>query len=75
MDILHAIAEALMQNETLEAEGFLEIIARFDETRKQDLLELKKNNGEKAVQAAESQDQVSKNGQDEIKTAENLSYE
>jgi cell division protease FtsH len=30
MDILHAIAQALMVNETLEAEGFLEIIARFD---------------------------------------------
>ena len=34
MDILHAIAEGLMENETLEAETFREIIARFDDTRK-----------------------------------------
>jgi cell division protease FtsH len=36
MDILHAIAQALMENETLEAEGFREIIGRFDESRKED---------------------------------------
>ncbi|RNC28699.1 MAG: ATP-dependent zinc metalloprotease FtsH [Candidatus Dichloromethanomonas elyunquensis] len=35
IDILHAIAQALMENETLEAEGFREIIGRFDESRKQ----------------------------------------
>lgn len=34
MDILHAIAEALMEKETLEAEEFREIIGRFDKTRK-----------------------------------------
>lgn len=36
MEILHAIAEGLMDNETLEAETFREIIARFDDTRKLD---------------------------------------
>lgn len=36
MDVLHAIAQALMENETLEAEQFQEIIGRFDESRKQD---------------------------------------
>jgi len=75
MDILHAIAEALMENETLEAEGFLEIIARFDESRKENLLKLRESNGKKSVQAAESQDHVSSEEQDEIKTAEDLSYE
>lgn len=36
MDTLHAIAQALMENETLEADGFREIIGRFDESRKND---------------------------------------
>ncbi len=36
MDILNAIAQALMENETLEAAGFREIIGRFDESRKED---------------------------------------
>lgn len=36
MDILHAIAETLMEHETLEAEEFRKIIARFDPTRKMD---------------------------------------
>lgn len=34
MDILHAIAQALMEKETLEAEGFRAIIGHYDETRK-----------------------------------------
>ncbi len=38
MDILHAIAQALMENETLEAEGFREIIGRFDDSRIQETM-------------------------------------
>lgn len=36
LEILHAIAQALMEKETLEAEGFREIIGQFDESRKID---------------------------------------
>jgi len=43
MDILHAIAQALMENETLEAEGFREIIGRFDESRKEDPAPVQQN--------------------------------
>jgi len=45
MDILHAIAQALMENETLEAEAFLEIISRFDDSRKKER-ELTSDNNE-----------------------------
>lgn len=44
MDILHAIAQALMEKETLEAEEFREIIARFDDSRKQDGTKKKEEN-------------------------------
>lgn len=43
MDILHAIAQALMENETLEAEGFREIIGRFDESRKEEPIPVQQN--------------------------------
>lgn len=49
MDILHAIAEGLMENETLEAETFREIIARFDDTRKLKPIEEENEDLDKAV--------------------------
>lgn len=51
MDILHAIAQSLMVNETLEAEEFRKIIARFDETRKEDpVLTGARENSEKSLE-------------------------
>ncbi|MGI5901405.1 MAG: ATP-dependent zinc metalloprotease FtsH [Desulfitobacteriia bacterium] len=41
MDILHAIAGELMEKETIEAEGFLEIVSRFDKTREEPLRRLR----------------------------------
>ncbi|MGI6450633.1 MAG: ATP-dependent zinc metalloprotease FtsH [Desulfitobacteriia bacterium] len=38
MDILHAIAQALMEKETLEAEDFQKIIRDYDESRQQEPL-------------------------------------
>ncbi len=52
MDILHAIAKSLMENETIDAEGFLEIISRFDDTRKQDLIELRNQKKSDALSTA-----------------------
>lgn len=66
MDILHAIAEELMENETLEAETFRAIIARFDDTRKIDPIE--EDIEEEKEELAESVDDVDK--QEENKTRE-----
>ncbi|NLO98376.1 MAG: cell division protein FtsH, partial [Peptococcaceae bacterium] len=74
MDILHAIAQALMEKETLEAEEFLEIIARFDETRKQELVKKEKNE-ENSVQAADKQDNHVQERKGDFKLAENVTFE
>jgi len=65
MDILHAIAEALMENETLEAEGFRDIIERFDESRKQERLaseqkqqENKENNSHQDTELNQAEDSL-----------------
>lgn len=52
MDILHAIAQMLMENETIEAEGFREIIGRFDESRQEDPV-LQKISDDQASESAE----------------------
>lgn len=75
MDILHAIAEGLMENETLEAETFREIIARFDDTRK-----IKPNEEEENGDIVESNDDIkeenillSDNTEEETKSKETSS--
>jgi len=74
MDILHAIAEGLMENETLEAETFREIIARFDDTRKTDTIEEEKEEKEELAKSVDDIEEentlLSDNNQEENESRE-----
>lgn len=66
--ILHAIADALMEHETLEAESFRDIILRFDETRRTSSIEQK---NEQIINKSEASDMVDE--QDKEKSDETSS--
>ncbi|HHV63734.1 MAG TPA: ATP-dependent zinc metalloprotease FtsH [Peptococcaceae bacterium] len=75
MDILHAIAQALMERETLEADEFRKIIADYDESRKQDLAALPPAKGEQAEKAKEAEPEAEAVEEEENKWPEDEAFD
>lgn len=60
MDTLHAIAQDLMENETIEAERFQEIIARYDESRRKQMEDSKPEEDQKSDEEPKSDEDSTK---------------
>jgi cell division protease FtsH len=66
MDILHAIAQALMVNETIEAEEFSKLISRFDESRRPDQEHSQSNGSDEETVPEEEPSSVSEDTPDNL---------